>query len=41
MVESDLLRANGVRKHIYRGVKLNEKAQKYVDENLIDEEGVF
>jgi P4 family phage/plasmid primase-like protien len=41
MVESDLLRTNGQRKHIYRGVKLNEKAQKYVNENVIDEEGVF
>ena len=41
MVESDLVRNNGTRKHIYRGVKLNEKAQKYVDANIINEEGVF
>jgi putative DNA primase/helicase len=30
-VVADLDRAGGARQHVYRGVKLNERAQKYVD----------
>ena len=34
-------RTNGNRVHLYKGVKLNEKAQRYVDTNFMPEEGVF
>jgi len=30
-VTTDMIRENGQRNHIYRGVKLNEKAQRYVE----------
>ena len=40
-VESALDRKDGNRTHIYRGVKLNEKAQKYVDSIESFDEGVF
>ena len=31
----------GQRKHVYDGIKLSAKAQKYVDQNVIEDEGVF
>jgi putative DNA primase/helicase len=34
-------RTNGNRIHLYQGIKLNEKAQRYVDTNFMPEEGVF
>jgi hypothetical protein len=40
-IESGLDRTAGNRTHIYRGVKLNEKAQKYVDSIESFDEGVF
>jgi putative DNA primase/helicase len=40
-VESDLDRTEGNRMHIYRGVRLNPKAQVYVDNQVIDDDGVF
>lgn len=30
-IDVDVLRTKGARTHIYRGVKLNEEAQKYID----------
>ena len=40
-VESDLDRTEGKRAHIYRGVRLNEKAQIYINNQVLDDEGVF
>ena len=40
-IESALDRTSGNRTHIYRGVKLNEKAQKYVDSIETFDESVF
>ena len=40
-IEIGLDRTNGNRVHIYRGVKLNDKAQKFVNENVMPDEGVF
>ena len=40
-IESGLDRTAGNRTHIYRGVKLNEKAQQYVDSIESFDEGVF
>ena len=40
-VESALDRTDGNRTHIYRGVKLNEKAQKYVDSIETFDESIF
>jgi hypothetical protein len=30
-ITSDMIRTNGERQHLYRGVGLNAKAQKYID----------
>ena len=40
-VQSDLDRTEGKRSHIYRGVKLNAKAQVYIDEQFMDDGEVF
>jgi P4 family phage/plasmid primase-like protien len=40
-VTSDLIRAEGQRAHVYRGVRLNDKAQKYIDSIETFDEGVF
>jgi P4 family phage/plasmid primase-like protien len=40
-IESGLDRTSGNRTHIYRGVRLNQKAQKYIDDNITFDEGVF
>ena len=40
-VESSLDRTDGARTHVYRGVKLNEKAQKYVDSIETFDESIF
>jgi P4 family phage/plasmid primase-like protien len=40
-IEIGLDRTNGNRIHIYRGIKLNDKAQKFVNENVMPDEGVF
>jgi len=40
-VTSDSVRAGGNRTHIYKGLRLNEKAQKYVDSIERFDEGVF
>ena len=40
-VTSDLIQINGERSSIYRGVKFNEKAQKYLDSVETFDEGVF
>lgn len=40
-IESALDRTDGARTHVYRGVKLNEKAQKYVDSIQTFDESVF
>jgi P4 family phage/plasmid primase-like protien len=40
-VKADLIRNNGDRQHIYRGVRLNAKAQKYVDTITVFESEIF
>ena len=40
-IQTALDRTNGSRSHVYQGVKLNEKAQKYVDENVMQNESIF
>jgi putative DNA primase/helicase len=40
-VTSDLIQINGERSSIYKGVKFNEKAQKYLDSVETFDEGVF
>jgi len=40
-ITSEAPKTNGQRNHIYRGVRLNEKAQKYIDSIVKFEEGVF
>ena len=40
-IESALDRTDGNRTHVYRGIRLNEKAQKYVDSIQTFDEGVF
>lgn len=40
-VKADSIRNNGKRSHLYFGVKLNEKAQRYIDRNVILEQDVF
>jgi putative DNA primase/helicase len=40
-IESALDRTDGTRTHVYRGVKLNGKAQKYVDSIQTFDESVF
>jgi len=40
-VQSDLDRTDGKRSHIYRGVKLNAKAQVYIDEQFMDDGEIF
>ena len=40
-VQSDLDRTDGKRSHIYRGVKLNAKAQVYIDEQFMNDGEVF
>lgn len=40
-IESGLDRTDGNRTHVYRGVRLNEKAQKYVDSIETFDEGAF
>ena len=40
-VESALDRTDGIRSHVYRGVRLNEKAQKYIDSIERFDESVF
>jgi hypothetical protein len=40
-VQSDLDRTDGKRSHIYRGVKLNAKAQIYIDEQFMTDNEVF
>jgi len=40
-VEPDLVRIGGNRVHVYKGVKLNEKAQRYVDSIERFDESVF
>jgi putative DNA primase/helicase len=40
-VTSDLVQINGERSSIYKGVKFNEKAQKYLDSVETFDEGVF
>jgi hypothetical protein len=40
-VKSQETRNNGKRNHLYIGIKLNQKAQEYVDTNVIRNEGVF
>jgi hypothetical protein len=40
-VEAVLERTNGNRVHLYRGVRLNERAQKFVDQQVKFEEDVF
>ena len=37
----DFDRTEGKRSHIYRGVKLNAKAQVYIDEQFMDDGEVF
>jgi hypothetical protein len=34
-------RSDGNRAHVYRGIRLSEKAQKYVDSIQTFDEGVF
>ena len=41
VIESALERKNGNRIHIYRGVKLNERAQKFVDNQVKFDEEIF
>ncbi len=40
-IESALDRTDNQRTHVYRGVRLNDKAQKYIDSIVRFEEGVF
>jgi len=40
-IESALDRSDGNRSHVYRGIRLSEKAQKYVDSIQTFDEGVF
>jgi P4 family phage/plasmid primase-like protien len=40
-IESALDRSDGNRAHVYRGIRLSEKAQKYVDSIQTFDEGVF
>ena len=40
-IEVALDRSNGQRTHVYRGVKLNEKAQKYIDNNVVFDNDIF
>ena len=40
-IESALDRSDGNRTHVYRGIRLSEKAQKYVDSIQTFDEGVF
>ena len=40
-VDAGLVRTNGTRVHTYRGVRLNDKAQKYVDSQVKFEEGIY
>lgn len=40
-IQTALDRTNGSRSHVYLGVKLNEKAQKYIDENVMHNESIF
>ena len=40
-VRSDLVRMNGERVNVYLGIKLNDKAQKYLDSIETFDEGVF
>jgi len=40
-IQIGLDRTGGSRTHMYHGLRLNEKAQKYVDNNVMPEEGVF
>ena len=40
-VDADTIRENGSRVHVYRGVKLNEKAQKYIDSISNFEQEIF
>ena len=40
-IQVGLDRTNGSRTHLYYGVRLNDKAQKYIDQNVIIDEGIF
>ena len=40
-IQTALDRTKGSRSHVYLGVKLNEKAQKYIDENVMHNESIF
>jgi len=40
-IKAALDRTNGSRSHVYYGVKLNEKAQKYIDDNVMQHESIF
>ena len=40
-VQIGLDRTGGNRKHVYHGLRLNDKAQKYINTNVMPEEGVF
>ena len=40
-IESALDRTDGARTHVYRGIRLNEKAQKYVDSIQTFDESIF
>lgn len=40
-VMADMTRVNGERKHVYRGVRLNPKAQKYIDSISNFEQEIF
>jgi P4 family phage/plasmid primase-like protien len=40
-VTSDVQQVVGVRSHVYRGVRFNDKAQKYIDSIVTFDEGVF
>jgi hypothetical protein len=40
-VRSEVVQINGERVNVYQGIKLNEKAQKYLDSIETFDEGVF